>query len=199
MLYTIASNISNVLYSIYKVSIDKTYSYMYSGKDINVTRMKDKPLTESIYEHISAPLRCITHITDNIYLGNAYNAANYDELKQYDIKCIINATDEIGNYYDNNYEFTYMKLDGILDDSNSTIKKYFDDFLKFIKENKDHNILIHCFMGSSRSATLIVLYLIYFKNYTIVNAIKFVEEKCSRVNINIIYIKELEEYISVFS
>lgn len=189
------SNTSGILYSIYRVSYDKTISSLTLSKDLNVKRTRDKPVIMSIYEHISAPVRSMVYIIDNIYLGNAYNASNYTYLIENNIKCIVNATDEIDNYFEYDNKLTYMKLNGVIDDSNSSIKDYFDDYIRFMTENKDHNTLIHCFMGSSRSATLVVLYLIYFKMFFIDDAVKFVEDKCNRVNINVIYIKELEDYI----
>jgi hypothetical protein len=193
MVPNIITTTSNIFNTIYKVSHDKYIASYSNTKDYNVKRRRDKLLIISIYEHISAPFRHITHITDNIYLGNAYNAADYEYLIANNIKCIVNATDEINNYYYNK-NFIYMKLNGIIDNSTSSIKKYFNDFLRFIQDNKTSNILIHCYMGSSRSATLVVLYLVYYNMYTFENALKYVEEKCPRINININYINELKEY-----
>ena len=193
MVNDIITTTSNILNTIYKVSYDKYIASYSKTKDYNVKRTRDKLIITSIYEHISAPFRSIIHITDNIYLGNAYNAADYDYLIENNIKCIVNATEEIDNYYTNK-NFIYMKLDGIIDDSTSSIKKYFNDFLRFIHDNKTSNILIHCYMGSSRSATLVVLYLVYYNMYSLEDALKFVEEKCPRINININYINELKEY-----
>ncbi len=162
------------------------------------SRLHIKSPIQSVFEHITAPIRPIIYIIDNIYLGNAYNASNYTYLKESNIKCIVNATSEIDNYFITSNEFIYMKLDGVIDNSESSIKGYFDDFIRFVNENKKSNILIHCFMGSSRSATLVVLYLVYFKQFYLDDAIKFVEDICYRVNINIIYIEELKEYIKEF-
>ena len=192
---SIISNTTGLIYSIYRVTYDKTVSTFTVNRDTNIKRLHDKPFIQSIYEHVSAPIRAMVYITDNIYLGNAYNASNYTYLMENNIKCIVNATDEIDNYFENTHKITYMKLSGVIDNSTSSMKNYFNDFIRFVTENKDSKTLIHCYMGSSRSATLVVLYLIYFKMFYIDDAIKFVEDKCYRVNINIIYIKELEEYI----
>ena len=191
------SNTSGILYSIYRVSYDKTIASFHIPKDLNVKRLHDKHVITSIYEHISAPIRSMVHIIDNIYIGNAYNASNYTYLMENNIKCIVNATGEIDNYFEYDKNLSYLKLNGVLDNSSSSIKNYFNDFIKFIEENKEHNMLIHCYMGSSRSATLVVLYLVYFKKYYIDDAITFVETRCNRVNINIIYIKELTDYIKM--
>ena len=191
------SNTSGILYSLYKVSYNKTIASLTHPKDLHVNRLHKKPIIQSIYEHISAPIRSMIYIIDNIYLGNAYNASNYSYLMDNNIRCIVNATDEIENYFEYDNKFTYMKLNGVIDNSKGTIKSYFDDFIQFMTENKNSNILIHCYMGSSRSATLIVLYLIYFKMYSLDDAIKFIENKCNRVNINTNYIEELKIYSKI--
>jgi len=188
------SNTYGVIYSICKVGYNKTLDYSSSSRDTHVKRLYDKPIIQSIFEHISAPTRSMIHIIDSIYLGNAYNASNYRYLVENDITCVVNATNEIDNYFDNYQSITYMKLKGVTDNSTSSMKNYFNEFIDFINENKNAKTLIHCYMGSSRSATLVVLYLVYYKMYSITDAIKFVEEKCYRVNINVVYINELYEY-----
>jgi len=189
------SNTSGVLYSIYKVSRDKTVASFNTSKDFSVKRLHDKPIITSIYEHISAPIRSMVFIIDNIYLGNAYNASNYTYIIENDITCIVNATGEIDNYFEYDNKLTYMKLGGVIDNSTSSMSNYFNDFIRFISENKNSKTLIHCYMGSSRSATLVVLYLVYFRMFYLQDAILYVEDKCNRVNINVIYIREIENYI----
>ena len=74
---------------------DKLYHriFHYENKTSNVERMnksKDGIFT-SLYK-LSIPS---THIIDNIYLGNAYTASNYSELKEKNIGLIVNITKEI--------------------------------------------------------------------------------------------------------
>lgn len=196
MLYSIYS----LLYTIIQVTKDKSYYLLYGEKEENkegyivVERMRKKPLTESIYDHVSAPFISITSIDDIIYLGNAYNAADYYYLKQFGITGIVNACNEISNYFED--DFKYFKID-ILDINNSSIYNFFDPFIKFVEKilEEDGKIMIHCFMGSSRSAILVVLYLIKFKSFNIEDSIEFITEKRNRVNINVTYVKELREYL----
>jgi len=189
------SNTSGILYSIYKVSCDKTVAAFNTSRDFSVKRLHDKSVVISIYEHVSAPMRSMVHIIDNIYLGNAYNASNYTYIMENNIKCIVNATGEIDNYFEDDNKLTYMKLGGVVDNSTSSMTNYFNDFIRFMSENKDSKTLIHCYMGASRSASLVVLYLVYFKMFYIPDAIQYIEDKCNRVNINIIYIREIKEYM----
>jgi protein-tyrosine phosphatase len=200
MLYSVYS----LLYTIVQVAKDKSYYLVYGVEDntkttendnfVIVKRMRQKPLTESMYDHISAPFIQITPIDNNIYLGNAFNAADYYYLKQFGITGIVNASNEISNYFED--EFKYFKVD-IFDINNSSIYKFFDPFIEFVHNTikNDGKIMIHCFMGSSRSAILVVLYLIHFKSYTMENSIKFITDRRHRVNINITYIEELKTYL----
>ena len=108
------------------------------------------------------------------------------------IKCIVNATDEIDNYFENTHKITYMKLSGVIDNSTSSMKNYFNDFIRFVTENKDSKTLIHCYMGSSRSASIILAYLIKYYHLTLEDALKLLKEKRPVVNINVDFWKDLE-------
>ena len=64
MLYSIASSVYSLFYTVISVSKDKTYHIINKETDettdvdgdyVIIKRMRDKPLTESIYEHITAP------------------------------------------------------------------------------------------------------------------------------------------------
>ncbi|ARF11573.1 dual specificity phosphatase [Klosneuvirus KNV1] len=106
-----------------------------------------------------------THVIDNIYLGSAFNAATYDTLKKYNIKVIINATSEISNYYPN--EFVYKRC-RLYDNNKHSIKKYLEESFNDIQYHQQHtggNILIHCFMGASRSASIVLYYLMRTKKH----------------------------------
>lgn len=137
-----------------------------------------------------------THIIDNIYIGSAINAASYDTLKENNIGMILNMTRGLPNFYegclndnevdDFNYgEFYYKKYD-IEDDNQESIYDYFDKTLEDIKLYQkvvpEKNILIHCFMGASRSASIIINYLMKEKDMPFAIAIKHMLDKREIVN-----------------
>ena len=66
----------------------------------------------------------------------------------------------------------------------------------FISHNKTKNILVHCFMGSSRSATIIIAYLMRYKGYGYRDALNFIKEKRSVVNLNTDFYEQLNQYES---
>ena len=135
-----------------------------------------------------------THIIDNIYIGNAYNAADYYTLKKLGIKKIVNVSEEISNYFPSEFEYYNIK---VLDNEDGRLKPHYNKFISFTNQSnksnddKDSNILVHCFMGSSRSATLVVLYLMRNHHMTFEDAYKFIKNKRNIVNLNTMFAKEL--------
>ena len=129
-----------------------------------------------------------THIIDNIYLGSAFNAATFETLKELNIKVIMNATSEISNYFPDEFEYIRYEL---YDNNKHSIKKYleksFND-ITFHQENTPGDILIHCFMGASRSASIVLYYLMKKKRhvdgkaYSFDDALKFIKSKRTIVN-----------------
>jgi protein tyrosine/serine phosphatase len=126
-----------------------------------------------------------TYIINNIYIGSAYNAANYNKLKELNIKYIINVTNEITNYYPDEFEYLQIKL---YDDNKKSILKYLKKAYEFMNEKKDGNILVHCFMGASRSASVVIYYLMNTlrydndENYSFDDCLKYLKEKRLVVN-----------------
>lgn len=133
-----------------------------------------------------------THIIDNIYLGNGNNAANINTLNQFNINIIINVTTELDNYFEDQFEYYKFEL---LDEKNNDISNYFENCLNIFKNNMDKNILIHCFMGSSRSAIMVLLYLNKIKNMSIDDSLIFLKDKRDIVNINVEFINQLKKFL----
>ncbi len=140
-----------------------------------------------------------THIVDNIYLGNAYNASNYSCLYEKNIKLVINITEEIPNYYSDESDIDYYNVT-IKDLNNNHISDYLTVTIKKIhnfytnSKETEQNILVHCFMGSSRSATIVVAYLAKYHNMSIDQAIQYCKDKRDLVNINTTFYNDLKEW-----
>lgn len=197
----------NYIISGAKVLIDRTYDFMtYKDNDldddINITNsdiiktnykkriFTPKPKIEQMQIFFSEP----THIIDNLYLGSAFNASHYNTLKKLNIGLIINMTNEISNYYEN--EIIYRKY-GIYDDNKHPIKNFLDvtyeDIINFQREYPNKNILVHCFMGASRSASVMTYYLYKKHKYSINDGIIFLKNKREVVNLTVLFYNELSE------
>lgn len=101
-----------------------------------------------------------SRIIDNIYLGSAFNAASKLTLKKYDIRFVMNITAEISNYFEDNKAFGYQKF-ALYDNNKESIADYLQNTYDMIKknQNKGGNILVHCFAGRSRSASIVAYYI----------------------------------------
>jgi len=174
----------------------------YSGKYGSVERMEKR--NPGIFGDLFNLMLDSTNIIDNIYLGNGYNASNYIYLKKLNIGLIVNITCEIPNYYESEFDYINIK---ILDRNESNIAHLIDDFydklIKWQEENNKKqpdqrkNILIHCYMGSSRSATLSCVYLIKKYGKTVQEALDFIRKKRPVVNLNNTFVADLHKWVAI--
>lgn len=99
-------------------------------------------------------------IIDGLFLGSSYNAYCLDKLQEKNIKVIINVTEEIDNFYQDSNEITYYKF-SIKDNNSDDIIDILNQTYQIIDSNlsQGNNVLVHCYMGASRSASVIIYYL----------------------------------------
>jgi dual specificity phosphatase 12 len=182
------------IYCMGNMLFSKIWTYLTYDKIIkyrNVERIydMDKGLLNSLYD---LTYDC-TKITDRIYLGNAYNARDYYNLESKDIGLIINCTEEIPNYFEEYFEYNKIIID---DNNEENMGPYFDEYADIIYnyiQNNNKNILIHCFMGSSRSATILLAYLIKYENYTLKKSLEYIKELRNIVNPNTSFYEQLDK------
>jgi protein-tyrosine phosphatase len=117
----------------------------------------------------------IVEIIPHLYISNWDTSNNKDAIIKYNINAVITLEtrpkpNDILNFY-KLYGTDYIYIN-IGDDPNENIYNYFNftyDFIKkYIKQHK--NILVHCYAGISRSATIILNYIIkdqYLNNLNI--------------------------------
>lgn len=200
-------NITNNFFAPLKVFYDKSYEYLTyyfydyfkDENNVNIERIYKRIST---YKQVISFFKQPTYIIDNIWLGNARNAASFYDLHDKNIKMIINVTNEISNYYPNSFEYINYKIN---DNNKDTIINFLNDSYNKIKnyqqKNKDKHILIHCFMGSSRSASILLFYLMKtLKNdddteFTLNQAINFLKEKRNVINPSEKFILDLQDTI----
>lgn len=141
----------------------------------------------------------VHQIVDNIFLGSKSAAMNINWLKMNKITHVL----DIGSsfpiqYYENVYntlkiQRTYMFIS---DQTDVSIKSVFSLCHNIIDSciNSDGNILIHCEMGISRSATIVISYLMYKKQMTMDEAIAFIKSKRSIIKPNCGFLYQLSRY-----
>lgn len=236
----------NFIYHIYSYlriipykSVEYIIKYVSGTHNAHTERLYTIPTRTRITNHITNLFLEPTHIIDNIYLGNAYNASNYATISKYNIAYIVNVSKEIKNYYEQEYksgdfyddvnnieiknvpmrtinmpfdtsisiydggggygDIKYLRVP-IYDDCTYHISNYIKEAIEFIdnaSNNKNGNILIHCYMGSSRSASMVLAYLIYKYNYSLSDALLFLKDKRNIVNINVNFIDDIKTYFQL--
>jgi hypothetical protein len=185
-----ASNIDMIISHIvasYNVLYDKIYDcFTKTEKTTTTNRMyQDK----SYYEQYSTFLAPPTHIIDNIYLGSAYNAANWNILENLGIKIIINITKEISNYYPDKFEYKKYEIN---DNDTADISIFLKDVSDTIKMNADKKIFVHCYMGASRSVSVVIYYLMIEHKMALDEAIIYIKERRTSINPNNKFIESLK-------
>lgn len=102
-------------------------------------------------------------IPEFLYLGNVDGAADIENLKRLGIKYVLNMTSESKSTCDYNppaglFECLRISID---DSPNVRISDYFNTTHKFINKARSEGVgvLVHCYAGVSRSASIVISYL----------------------------------------
>ena len=111
-------------------------------------------------------------ITDKIYLGDCFGAENEGKLKQNNIKKVLSCCGRLSPKYKDNT--IIQKIIELEDSPQTNIIKYFKDSIKFIEESD--KVFVHCFAGVSRSATLVITYLMWKNHKPFKETREFVNE-----------------------
>ncbi len=188
-------NTTYKIYCIGSVLFDKTKNYIFSNS-------KDYEQPERIYEINNTPLDNLynltydsTKIIDRLYLGNSYNARDFYSLEDNNIGLIVNSSPCVPNYFIDYFDYFNVNVKDI-EGQNMLIHlekvvEYMNDYLSL---NSDKSIFVHCFMGCSRSVTIIIAYLIRYNNFRLRDAMNFIKEKRDIVNLNKDFFNQLVEY-----
>jgi hypothetical protein len=181
------SSISHICSTIYVVK-DKVSHYI-NNENPSKQPERISPIV-NYYDQYTTCYSPPTYILDNIYLGSAYNAANYTILKDTGIDIIINITNEIDNYYPNDFIYHNYKIE---DNEEGDLEEFLDKSYDVIKNSANKKVLVHCYMGASRSASLVIYYLIKEKKMSFDEAFDLLKSKRIVVNPNIKFVQILRK------
>lgn len=187
--------LASYLRIIPRKTVDTIYNYYYGQKPLPAIRMEKLPGIYSMLNHVTSLGLEPTEIIPGVFLGNAYNASNYSTLRYYNIKTVVNVSKEIPNAFEANFDYYRIPIN---DDSEHHITEYIPEILDFLNNiliDKENAILIHCYMGSSRSASVVLVYLITKFKYDFETALKLIKIKRPIVNINKNFLEDIKNYI----
>jgi hypothetical protein len=103
-------------------------------------------------------MSAIKALNNRIFLGNEDNAKNLELLQSYAITHVISLTNSV--YHTDKFSYYPINID---DSPLGNIYQYFEPCVEFINDAlaapEGQNVLVHCAAGVSRSASIVIAYL----------------------------------------
>lgn len=137
----------------------------------------------------------ISEILPSLYLCGACAIVRPETLENLEIKFVVNATVELPDTPLPNEPPSYLRVP-IKDVRESNLMEYFDQVADLIEKTRQEygKSLVHCVAGVSRSASLVIAYLIKYADMTLKSAFQHVRSIRPQVRPNIGFFKQLIEY-----
>nr|CCA19342.1 conserved hypothetical protein [Albugo laibachii Nc14] len=133
-------------------------------------------------------------ITEFLFIGGSAAAKDFESLSILGITHVINcAACVVPAYFPD--DFTYYNL-RLRDHSSQDIAKHFYSIFNFIENARASGgkILVHCVKGISRSPTLAIAYIMWYKGVGVYQALEFVRHARPVVDPNAGFIFQLTEW-----
>ncbi|KAJ4894402.1 Cytochrome P450 protein [Raphanus sativus] len=127
-------------------------------------------------------------IQEGLYLGSVAAACNKNLLKSYNVTHILTVASSLRPAHPD--DFIYKVVRG-----RHKLGMYFDECFDFIDEAKKlgGSVLVHCFVGKSRSVTIVVAYLMKKHGMTLTQALQHVKSIRPVASPNAGFIKQLQD------
>ncbi len=141
----------------------------------------------------------VNQISKNLYLGNILSSQDNDFLEKNNIKAIVNCTEKepFHKYFDKKDKLRIDVEDNLTEENKNKFYSKFDEAVDFIDYNIKNNkpVLVHCYWGLMRSATIVSAYLIRKSDMEIDTIIEHIRRtRPYSLNANYNFIDLLEKY-----
>jgi dual specificity phosphatase 12 len=136
----------------------------------------------------------LDEIIPNLFLGDIMQARNVQHLKENKITHIISVGETLEE--DKYKDFTlFPKIITALDREDENLLQHFDEATEFINEaRKQGRVFVHCAAGVSRSASIVIAYVMKTNNLDFEAALALVKSKRSIVYPNTGFREQLNLY-----
>ncbi|KAK6316875.1 hypothetical protein J4Q44_G00122750 [Coregonus suidteri] len=137
----------------------------------------------------------VSPILPFLFLGNERDAQDLDLLLRLNIGYVVNVTTHLPLYHLGSGLVRYKRLPAT-DNSKQNLRQYFEEVFEFIEEahQSGRGVLIHCQAGVSRSATIVIAYLMKHTLMTMTDAYKYVRGRRPVVSPNLNFMGQLLEF-----
>lgn len=158
---------------------------VFFGKIFQIKNFPNRPgvFKKSIPDTIQAIFSEPDFIVDNIYLGGIMGACNYEFFRNNNIKYVVNISDNIPTFF-RDREIDYLMIEKSDNGREDLTREELDRAYNFIShaQEKEKNVLVHCFAGKSRSVAIVIYYLKRKSGLTINQCIDFIKERRRWIN-----------------
>ncbi|KAK7056286.1 hypothetical protein VNI00_002839 [Paramarasmius palmivorus] len=141
--------------------------------------------------------RTASVILPQLYLSDYFTARDAAELSRLGITHVVSVLDfdvEIPEFIAASRRM-HIRIGDRADVDILAHLEHTTDFIKkAIEENADNKVLVHCFQGISRSATVVCAYLVATAGLRAIDSIAFVKSKRRVVSPNVGFRQQLEMY-----
>nr|XP_057932956.1 uncharacterized protein si:dkey-175m17.7 [Doryrhamphus excisus]XP_057932957.1 uncharacterized protein si:dkey-175m17.7 [Doryrhamphus excisus]XP_057932958.1 uncharacterized protein si:dkey-175m17.7 [Doryrhamphus excisus] len=136
----------------------------------------------------------VSPILPFLFLGNERDAQDLDLLLRLNIGYVVNVTTHLPLYHVKS-GLRYKRLPAT-DNSKQNLRQYFEEVFEFIEEayQSGQGVLVHCQAGVSRSATIVIAYLMKHTLMTMTDAYKYVRSRRPVVSPNLNFMGQLLEF-----
>lgn len=144
-----------------------------------------------------------TQILDFLYLGTVKDAQDADFLARHHVRYIINVSQEEYWSVDKKVQIVTFRID---DTASADIASLFQptrDFIntvraryyRYVEDDRPvkPTVLVHCQKGRSRSATIVMAYLMYCNGWSVAETMQYVQRRRPTVEPNIGFMEELRK------
>ncbi|XP_014222170.1 uncharacterized protein LOC106649319 isoform X2 [Trichogramma pretiosum] len=178
------------------VDLDEVTSKYIRGRleeDLDMDLGEFKPFIDQEMLTILGQMDAPTEIFEHVYLGSEWNASNLEELQKNGVRHILNVTREIDNFFPGMFNYLNVR---VYDDEKTDLLKHWDDTFKYITKAKKEGskVLVHCKMGVSRSASVVIAYAMKAYNWDFSQALSHVKNRRNCIKPNSNFLLQLETY-----
>ena len=134
----------------------------------------------------------MSQVTPFLFIGDIDNARNYSWLYNNGVTHVVNVAMELPNFHPEHFGYLKVPLDDAL---TQELGGFLDICYAFMlcAINTRGKVLVHCHMGISRSASVVIYFLMRFYKISYDEAFKILKSKRKIVQPNDFFVSQLRE------
>jgi len=140
--------------------------------------------TLKLLEYVQKPNYDVV-LENFLFLGNGAAAGDKILLENLQISTVVNVTQHIPNHFPDDFSYVQIPINDI-EDAAKSLKVVIPNLISHLEilRNREEKVFVHCQMGVSRSATVVIAYLMHVHNQSFEEAFQFLKSKRPCVNPN---------------